>query len=128
MEKNVKTGGFSIVEVLISLVLVSFALIAIVAVFPKMTAHRKVIREVDQAHILAMEALEKVQLESEENPWPLIDLTEFADTLIVGNTEFKIQFNGVNNVPGVGFIKTTDVTVSWDKGGKTHRISLTGAA
>jgi len=126
MEQNIKSkGGFAIIEIIISLVLVSFVLIAVVAVFPKMTAQRKVISEVDQAHVLAMQAMERVQFLSQTAPYAANAKPNPGYTSQrLGNTTFTIDFsNVVNNAS----IKTTTVTVSWRKGNKTHRSTLTGA-
>ncbi|WP_461252349.1 type IV pilus modification PilV family protein, partial [Treponema sp. R8-4-B8] len=64
MDKNVnKKGiaGVSLVEIMISLVLVAFALIAITTVFPRIMGHRKNIAEAEQANIIAMEVLDNLQ-------------------------------------------------------------------
>jgi len=135
MGRNVKSnGGFSIIEVMISLVLVSFALMAIVAVFPRMTTHRKVVREMDQARILAVETLDRVQLASQlhaaavpPNPAPFEPAELINNVTVPGsNTRFRINVNAAEQVPGAVFIRRTTVTVSWNKGGRTHNVSLTG--
>jgi len=140
MEKLIKNkGGFAIVEIIISLMLVSFALVAVAAVFPRMTMHRKVIKEVDVANIIAMEELEKIQLFSKEFPVlandPNTAIVAFltpppvgfgpVDTRQIDGTNYDVLFESGNN--GNPELFLVRVTVAWNKGGKPHRVSLMGA-
>ena len=124
-------AGFAIVEIMVSLVLVCFVLMAFTAVFPRMTAHRKVIREVDQAHALAMEAIEWVQADplrisviglnpDDSNPGIGLNLRNTID-----NTVFRTTFGGIMNDPNFNF-STTAVTVSWQKLGNDQSVTLVG--
>jgi len=124
-------AGFAIVEILISLVLVSFLLITISAVFPRMTSHRKVIRDVDQARIIAVEALEKVQrasgIANQANLAFSPDTMTFANQT-VNNTRFTIRAVSVS-IPDpepIDFIRTVTISVSWAKGGRDQNVELEG--
>lgn len=116
MGRNVKNGGFSIVEIVISLLLVSVALITIVSVFPKISESKKVIREVDEAYSIAAYVLDS--LRSVSSP---ISSTSTQQVVKI-NTVFKYEYIIVDK----DFFRSANVEVFWDKGGKEHRINLAG--
>jgi len=148
MDTNVdkkSIAGVSLVEVMISLVLVAFALIMITTVFPRIMGHRKGIYEAEQANILAMEALEFLQgydcsdIASDDDE-------EFQDKYIGhpidrGSAVYAVWRTGmlppegppIKGRPSVvtcnddGSINTVDVFVTWTKSGKDHKIIMTGA-
>ena len=61
MDKNIKIAGVSLIEVMISMVLIALLLIAVVSIFPRMASHRKGIQESDIAKAIAAETLEYLQ-------------------------------------------------------------------
>jgi len=158
MERNIKkTGGFTIVEIMVSMMLVSIALVAVVAVFPRMTSHRKSISEMDQARIIAMEALEVLQVHWTSDRDTIIDPGPPPDTTIIlpfqilpeefrsggrfyrgrniqpaGSTvSYKVDYDPSTPVinAAAGFYPIT-VIVEWPKkgGGKTnHKVEVAGA-
>lgn len=133
MDKNVdKKGvaGVSIVEIMISLVLVAFALIAVTSIFPNMMRHRKGIHEAEQAKIIAMEALEVLQYypcaQASES------LGEFQDKYAVpvdmGSAAYTVRIKNKScGSGGADVINTVEVSVGWTKSGKPHTITVTGA-
>jgi Tfp pilus assembly protein PilV len=140
MERIIRNeSGVTIIEILISMVLIAIALFTIVAVFPKMSTHRKVVSEIDKAHVLAAETLEWLQGGDGErmNLWiaaagtgvsPNLDDVEFDFNPTVSNTSFAITIAAGPTIPNFNFINTAIVTVTWSKGGRDHSISLTGVA
>jgi type II secretory pathway pseudopilin PulG len=138
MEKalNKGTAGVSILEIMISLVLVALALMAITSVFPNINKHRKGIQEADQAKIIAAEVLEGIQFlmvngdcaglppGSEKTQCDEFKAKYKNKTMKVGIVDYKIENWEVK--PGSPY-STVVVTVSWTKGGKKHNVKLTGA-
>ena len=121
MEINVKKGGFSMVEIMVSLLLISIALFAIVAVFPKMAHHNKTIREIDEAYSIAATVLDSLQRKSQAVlnhghnvtlPVVVRENISFTPSLSVSVTD--------------GYLKTALVTVRWTKAGKSHQTQLAG--
>lgn len=117
---NVKKGGFSIVEIMVSLLLVSIALITMVAVFPKIAGHKKVIREVDEAYSIAIHMLDSLQHQSHHSS---ITSGDTLPTVTRSFTTFSSNYTLVNSGTP---LKTATVTVQWSKAGKSHEISLAG--
>ncbi len=136
MDKNVEKkaiAGVSIVEIMISLVLVALALIAITTVFPNILGHRKGIHEAEQAKIIADEAIEYLQY------YDCVDVNSGP-----GNNDFTAKYGSLGalipipmgaveytvekrTASCVGDIYTVDVEVKWRKGGKNHTVKTTGA-
>jgi len=158
MDTNVdKKGiaGVSLVEVMISLVLVAFALIMITTVFPRIMGHRKGIYEAEQANILAMEVLEGLQYYSyygcdkvrEGDITPGDEKDAFkafigkyknADNTVgipMGAVTYNVdwwKYNLATDKKGGiidcgGDINTATVSVRWNKSGKDHYVKMTGA-
>ncbi|MDG5814189.1 type II secretion system protein [Chitinispirillales bacterium ANBcel5] len=124
MEKTSKNGGFSIVEIIISLLLVSVALISIASVFPRITGHKEVIREVNIAYSLASDVLESLYNQSLTNP-----VEAGADTCLGAVERGAVSFTACYSVNWAGsgsFMKEAFVTVKWDKLGRDHNVSLSG--
>ncbi|MDR2692590.1 MAG: hypothetical protein LBB74_00030 [Chitinispirillales bacterium] len=143
MDKNVDKkaiAGVSLVEIMISLVLVAFALIAITTVFPNMMRHRKGIYEAEQANIIAMEALEFLQ------GYDCSDIASGYDAgfqakyvnspIDMGSAVYTVSRTGLLTPPLSGHpsvvtcgsdINTVEVYVKWTKSGKEHTIIVTGA-
>jgi len=137
MEKIVDkkaVAGVSIVEIMISLVLVALALIAVTTVFPRINMHRKGIAEAEQAKMIAMEALEVLQYyEYTCNDVASDNVGDFKDKygtaaspifIDMGSAKYQVK---KENVICTGDIHTVDVKVSWTKAGKPHNIKVTGA-
>ncbi|MDG5815567.1 hypothetical protein QA601_10780 [Chitinispirillales bacterium ANBcel5] len=131
MGRDVTRGGFSIVEIMVSLLLVAVALMAIASVFPRITAHQKVIREVEDGYMIAAHVLDSLYQESLADPSPFS--IEAGDPPIVisgldpisrNNTSFlpegEIVFDGANN------LKVATVTVVWQKLGNSQQVSVSG--
>ena len=150
MEKNVgvidKKGaaGVSIVEIMISLVLVAIGLLAITTVFPNMAKQRKGIQEAEQAKMIATEVIEGFQYYSLNGGCAKVaadmvgttDETVFAEFktkyqttgVNMGSTTYKVTLpNGFQCATGANDISTVTVKVTWTKTGKPHNITMTGA-
>lgn len=135
MEKDISNkSGFAIIEILISLALVSFALIAIVAVFPRMVTHRKVISEADIANIVALEELERIQRHFELLDFEIASDTNGYNNLVfpnapppcrIGVTKCEYKYKIISSSPTNQFNRV-EVTVNWTKGGKPRGVSLMG--
>jgi Tfp pilus assembly protein PilV len=139
MEKTVNKGiaGVSLIEIMISLVLVSIALIAITSVFPSINRNRKGIQEADQAKILATQVLEGLQYLTinggcgglvgiEYNECDAFEKTYKGKTIKIGIVDYTVEWNVPSGFESWGG-KVVEVTVSWTKGGKTHNVKVTGA-
>jgi type II secretory pathway pseudopilin PulG len=135
MDKNKKIAGVSLVELMIAMVLIAMALTAIVAIFPRMSGHRRNISEADQARIIGMEVLEGVQG---------IVTGEPGTSCISINAIPKVEnlIDGINKRGPIGAVSYTatvecdantttglnvaKVTVKWKKSNKDHNITVTG--
>jgi len=134
MDKNVDKkaiAGVSIVEIMISLVLVALALIAVTTVFPRINMHRKGIAEAEQAKMIAMEALEFLQspeytscgeINSGDGDTDFKD--KYTDPIPMGSATYEVT---KETAICSGDIHTVVVKVSWKKAGKDHNIKVTGA-
>jgi len=126
MEKNVKIAGVSLIEVMISMVLIALLLIAIVSVFPRMASHSKGMQESEQAKLIAGEVLEKLQVLSEDiTLYPCNSLaSEANDTFVRDAVTYHTTLSAsvCNGTPN-----TVTVMVNWTKSGKPHKILVTGA-
>jgi len=128
MEKNVKIAGVSLIEVMISMVLIALLLVAIVSIFPKMSAHNKGIQESDIAKVIATETVEYLQMFSEipgqECGGTSTNEPTFETPRPIGATVYNIEYT--IDCSGTG-INPVEVTVWWRKSGKRHEIKVTGA-
>jgi type II secretory pathway pseudopilin PulG len=139
MEKNLKNAGVSLVEVLIAMFIIAMALFTIASVFPRMGQHRKVVNEVDQARIIAMEVLEGLQRFSEtadDGDGPCYSgtvNTPEINSFLSENHPSPLEIGGASygiSVPTVecsGDINTVTILIEWKKAGKDHKINVTGA-
>jgi Tfp pilus assembly protein PilV len=141
MEKNVgvidkkSAAGVSIVEIMISLVLVAIGLLAITTVFPSMAKQRKGIHESEQAKMIATEVIEGLQfLSYEKGCQGLVtgggtqNLIQKYTNLNMGSTKYTATLpDGLKCATGANDISTVTVKVTWTKSGKTHNITMTGA-
>ena len=118
MDTDVKNGGFTIVEIMVSLLLVSVALMAIAATFPRMTRHKQAIREVEEAYVIAADVLEELYVSDNFTAGDNGNLP----TVTRNFTDFNIEYTVTN--PD-GFLIAT-VTVAWNKMGHNHSVSLAG--
>jgi Tfp pilus assembly protein PilV len=144
MDKNMKNAGVSLVEVLIAMLLVSIALFTIVTIFPRMGQQRKVVNEVDQARIIAMEVLEGLQdLSGVTDTYGNVtlcattshglarsDIAAFIaqyNNVQIGGTTYHIDPSTVLNCGTSNPINTVSVVITWTQSGKPHKITVTGA-
>lgn len=141
MEKTVNksTAGVSLIEIMISLVLVAILLMAITSTFPSVNKNRKGIQEADQAKILATQVLDGLQYLTIEGECPisvlsgnyLAECTTFVnkytnDSVPMGIIKYKASWT-TDPVPAAWGGKTVTVTVGWKKSGKEHNVKVTGA-
>jgi hypothetical protein len=102
-------------------------LLAIVAVFPRMTQHRKNITESDQARMIGTEVLERVQTIDCATPLTSALTPVLPNVLVsreIGAVVYKVNESDVSRNCS-GDIKIATVTVRWKKG-KDHSVSVTG--
>jgi len=138
------TAGVSIVEIMISLVLVAIGLMAITSTFPSINKNRKGVQEADQAKILATQVLEGLQFLTVNGTCPTTlstaekkECDDFLDKyqgkdIKIGVVDYHVSdWTGsgtplaINDAGWGG--KTVTVTVRWIKANKGHHISITGA-
>jgi len=145
MDKNVDKkaiAGVSLVEIMISLLLVAIALIAITTVFPNMAKHRKGIHEAEQAKMIAAEVLEGLQLYSDYTGYTCIGFNNTSCTGVTAATSFCTKYKGkklnvgaaeyevtwtTSCATGANAVSTATVEVKWRKSGKDHKVKMTGA-
>jgi prepilin-type N-terminal cleavage/methylation domain-containing protein len=135
MEKSIKIAGVSLIEVMISMVLISLLLMAVASVFPRMSSHRKAVQESDIAKDIATETLEYLQLYSavpnqgcsNGGGFPLSTSLPTGDPYKerwIGAAKYEISWD-VSCTGNPGYYPVT-VTVGWRKQGKPHTITVTG--
>jgi len=123
-------AGVSLVEIMICLVLVAIALVAITAVFPNVTKHRKGIHEAEQAKIIAVEALEFLQfypckeINAGDGNVDFNDKYSADHPIDMGSVTYTVE---KSTVTCDNEINTADVYVMWEKSGKSHKVTVTGA-
>ena len=136
MEKNLKIAGVSLIEVMISMVLISLLLMAVASVFPRMSSHRKAIQESDIAKDIATETLEYLQMLTADpnntygcpSGGGLISLPQSNPeyvSRVIGAVNYTILLGSCGN-GSAGYYPLT-VKVEWTKQGKTHNVTVTGA-
>jgi Tfp pilus assembly protein PilV len=140
MEKNInkKIAGASLVEIMITMFLIALLLLAMVAVFPRMTKYSKQIHEGDAAKLIAAQIFDGLQgpaMPSCEGVGITADFdipdnfkNEFQSTTIDG-VIYKVdwaEFQLSLNCPTTGDLKTATITVNWNKDGKDHNVNVTG--
>jgi len=138
MKNNAKTAGVSLIEVMISMVLIALLLVAIVSIFPRMNAHNKGMSEADQAKLIASEVLEGLQELSEAPNFDcattgfgnhLAGYNDFWSRVVVGWEIGAVTYNVKPLTAPVcvsGTINTVTVQIEWTKQGP-HKIEVTGA-
>jgi prepilin-type N-terminal cleavage/methylation domain-containing protein len=138
MEINKKTAGVSLIEVMISMVLIAILLMAVASVFPRMSSHRKAVQESDIAKDIATEVLEGLQMYSniaddksvcDANNYPPDFYENFIPTWFnakktIGATDYTVKWGACKNNTSFSVV---DITVTWRKQGKPHTITVTGA-
>jgi len=140
MEKTVNKNisGVSLIEIMISLVLVAIALIAITSVFPSINKNRKGIQEAEQAKIIATQVLDGLQyltIDGKCDEFPVgeekDDCEAFVNRyqgqgkeVVVGIVKYTVNWSDTDKSSGMTIVV---VTVSWTKGGKPHNVKVTGA-
>jgi len=110
--------------------LIALLLVAIVAIFPRMSAHRKGIQESDIAKIIAMETVEYLQAQSAATPYGCgtIPIPADSSARVVGAVVYKItKIERPDDCVASASVYPVAVTVGWKKAGKTHSVKATGA-
>jgi prepilin-type N-terminal cleavage/methylation domain-containing protein len=136
MDKNIKTAGVSLIEVMISMVLIALLLMAVASVFPRMSSHRKAVQESDIAKDIATETLEYLQLVTADTatsntygcsktPQSLPSPVDEYERRSIGAVTYYIRWSDCINSNPVGYYQVTD-TVRWKKSGKWHNVTVTG--
>jgi type II secretory pathway pseudopilin PulG len=146
MEKNInqKIAGVSLVEIMITMFLIALLLLAMVAVFPRMTKYSKQIHEGDVAKLIAAQVLDELQALPTNcvGTGPTADLWNVAgggtaNATFLATVQRAIPIGGVTYktelIPGIDLdldcssdLKTATVTVKWTKDGKPHNVKVTG--
>jgi len=124
VEKNLKIAGVSLIEVMISMVLISLLLMAVASVFPRMSSHRKAIQESDIAKDIATETVEYLQMVSAVPNQGCPSLSNGTAERYVYPVKYTIIWD-VTCTNNTGYYPVA-VTVSWSKQGKTHKVTVTG--
>jgi len=125
MEKNIKNAGVSLIEVMISMVMVALLLMAIASIFPRMASHSKGMSDAELAKIIAEEELTKLQISSESDPCGANSPAATDDKIVDrGGVNYTVKAPEGCITDNDNGIKTYTVTVTW---GKKHKIEVTGA-
>jgi Tfp pilus assembly protein PilV len=143
MEKTVNKGtaGVSLIEIMITMVLIALMLIAITSLFPRMTTYSKSMHGSDMAKVIAAEIIDGLQTFSKDDLFSQADddnnvanvpgYSDFAgryrtNGVSIGTATYRATWSfGAANANG---IKTVTVNVSWqDNANKTHTVTATGA-
>jgi type II secretory pathway pseudopilin PulG len=144
MEKNInqKIAGVSLVEIMITMFLIALLLLAMVAVFPRMTKYSKQIHEGDVAKLIAAQVLDELQALPTNCEgtgatallWGIggsaPSTFELERDIPIGGVTYETDLiAGVDldlDCPTTGDLKTATVTVRWTKDGKPHNVKVTG--
>jgi hypothetical protein len=151
MEKTVNKGtaGASLIEIMITMVLIALMLIAITSLFPRMTTYSKNMHESDIAKVIAAEVLDGLHEFSRHTDYTCPTLPDKKSTppytflsdppAIPEYLLFVNRYNTMGLESGlVKYVadwelkctldpKVAEVTVSWEKAGKTHNVTVIGA-
>ena len=121
MNYSMKTEGFSLIEVLVALVILTIALLALAGLMVTTTKNNSFGGHMTEAATFAQDKLEELRV----TPWANIN-TGADPVPPKGSTGISYNRNWtvVTNVPDT--LRTVTVTVSWNDG-LSHSISLTSA-
>ena len=115
-------AGFSLLEVMVAVVILSFGLLAIMHLFPVGLRAGKISQDVTTATFLAQQRIELLKSIKYKD----IEIGESSGTFEEPYSEFG-EFNWVQNVSEEqeGWLKKVTIKVSWDRYGRTRNIKLT---
>jgi type IV pilus assembly protein PilV len=120
LELSKKSKGFSLIEVLIAIVILSISLLGMASLMASATKYNASGGRLTEATTFAQDELEILRI----TPWTLI-ITN-ADTITVPNTERMYTRSWVVVPNADNTLKTVTLTVSWSDG-VAHSVSIVSA-
>jgi len=109
MNQSIKSNGFSLVEVLVALVILSIALLALAGLMVYATKSNSFAGHMTEATTFAQDKLEELRARSWVNMTPGSDSTKMSTGL-----DFSRAWSVTTNADGT--LRTVTITVNWNDG------------
>jgi type IV pilus modification protein PilV len=116
----IPADGFTLIEVMIALVIMSIGLTALAAVQISAIRGNDFSKRMTTAISIAEAKMEQIKSSSYANI-----LSESSIQITQSNMHFTRQVTVTNNIAPLTNTKTVNVTVSWSEGSKSHVVPIT---
>jgi type IV pilus modification protein PilV len=116
----IPADGFTLIEVMIALVIMSIGLTALAAVQISAIRGNDFSKRMTTAISIAEAKMEQIKSSSYVNI-----LSESSIQITQSNMHFTRQVTVTNNIAPLTNTKTANVTVSWSEGSKSHSVPIT---
>ena len=116
----IPADGFTLIEVMIALVIMSIGLTALAAVQISAIRGNDFSKRMTTAISIAEAKMEQIKSSSYVNI-----LSESSIQITQSNMHFTRQMTVTNNIAPLTNTKTVNVTVSWSEGSKSHSVPIT---
>jgi prepilin-type N-terminal cleavage/methylation domain-containing protein len=116
----IPADGFTLIEVMIALVIMSIGLTALAAVQISAIRGNDFSKRMTTAISIAEAKMEQIKSSSYANI-----LSESSIQITQSNMHFTRQVTVTNNIAPLTNTKTVNVTVSWSEGPKSHSVPIT---
>ena len=116
----IAADGFTLIEVMIALVIMSIGLTALAAVQISAIRGNDFSKRMTTAISIAEAKMEQIKSSSYVNI-----LSESSIQITQSNMHFTRQVTVTNNIAPLTNTKTVNVTVSWSEGSKSHSVPIT---
>lgn len=116
----IPADGFTLIEVMIALVIMSIGLTALAAVQISAIRGNDFSKRMTTAISIAEAKMEQIKSSSYVNI-----LSESSIQITQSNMHFTRQVTVTNNIAPLTNTKTVNVTVSWSEGSKSHSVPIT---
>jgi type IV pilus modification protein PilV len=116
----IPADGFTLIEVMIALVIMSIGLTALAAVQISAIRGNDFSKRMTTAISIAEAKMEQIKSSSYANI-----LSESSIQITQSNMHFTRQVTVTNNIAPLTNTKTVNVTVSWSEGSKSHSVPIT---
>ena len=123
-----KQRGLTLVEVLITILVIAIGVLALTRLQRNLWHHNSLLTQRDMALFLAQKKIEELRgyetINTAVGKFAYQDIVTGTETTIVSNTSYTISWNITDNVNP--FYKTVAVATNWsDNRGGSHTINLT---
>ncbi|MBA2540759.1 MAG: prepilin-type N-terminal cleavage/methylation domain-containing protein [Deltaproteobacteria bacterium] len=121
MRRNREQGGFTLIEVLVSLVLAAIAMIGVIALYRTQTSASSFSRRMTEATMMAEDQLERIRTQVATGSGSTSSLDETGKVVTGGifTRSFDVQSGGLN-------YDEIKVVVSWIEDGGSKAVTLFG--